>query len=160
MLPKSSSVCGKTFVESGSASCLSDPEREAPGTSMSTPTPTKLAAHLAKFRYETAAIPAIQSPKREPVDPAPAIVSPQIRRTPAKRKRDLKLEDEYVERSPSSPDGQTSTKVRKVKVNRPYASPETYAHLKAVPDLLRPGLKLVFCGIKSVAIATTCMAFI
>ena len=112
---------------------------------MSTPTPTKLAVHLAKFRYKSPANPPLRSPKREPVDAPVAIESPQTRRTPVKRKREPKSEDDSAVPSAVK---ETPIKVRKAKVNRSYASPEMYAHLKAVPDLLRPGLKLVFCGIK------------
>lgn len=123
---------------------------------MNTPTPTKLAAHLAKFRYESPAHSPLRSPKREPIHNADA-ESPQTHHTPIKRKRDPELEEEHQTGSPlplplpRTTPPPTPAKVRKVKVNRTYASPETYAHLKAVPDLLRPGLKLVFCGIKSVS---------
>jgi hypothetical protein len=101
--------------------------------SMTTPTPTKLSTHLAKFRYESAV-----SPKREPTS-EPLLTH----RTPIKRKREPDIKEEGTLLPVVTPQ-----KTRKIKQNRTYASPETYAHLKAVPDLLRPGLKLVFCGIK------------
>jgi hypothetical protein len=105
---------------------------------MTTPTPTKLSTHLAKFRYESAVPSPIRSPKREPTsDPL------HPHRTPIKRKREPDIKDEDTLLPAATPQ-----KTRKIKQNRTYASPETYAHLKAVPDLLRPGLKLVFCGIK------------
>lgn len=59
---------------------------------------------------------------------------------------EVKTEEPTLDASASS----RGTPSKKQKLNRTYATPETYAHLKAVPDLLRPGLTVVFCGIKCV----------
>jgi hypothetical protein len=73
------------------------------------------------------------SPKREEDDITQSS-------TPKRKRGD----DSLAEGSPSTPRSVTP----KIKKNRVYAGPETYAHLKAVPDLLQPGLSVVFCGIK------------
>jgi hypothetical protein len=105
------------------------------------PPASKLAEHLAQYRYNAvdrnvrrSSTPlAAISPKREEDDITQSS-------TPKRKRGD----DSLAEGSPSTPRSVTP----KIKKNRVYAGPETYAHLKAVPDLLQPGLSVVFCGIK------------
>lgn len=106
-----------------------------PGLTMTSPNPTKLSDHLAKFRYTPSS--QSTSPKRRAVtqddEPVPS----------PKRRLTTPLAD-----APSDSSATRTTPPKQRKLNRSYAAPETYAHLKAVPDLLRPGLTVVFCGIK------------
>ncbi|EIW66020.1 hypothetical protein TREMEDRAFT_65863 [Tremella mesenterica DSM 1558] len=62
--------------------------------------------------------------------------------TPQKR---LRLDSSFSTTSPDEP--QTPDSSKKSKKPRPFASPEVYAHLKRVGDILQPDLDIVFCGI-------------
>jgi hypothetical protein len=108
---------------------------------MPSPNPSKLTDHLAKFRYTNPSSPSTSS-KRRFVAKNEDEPSPKRRLTTPLA--EVKTEEPALDVT-NSPRGTPS---KKQKLNRSYAAPETYAHLKAVPDLLRPGLDIVFCGIK------------
>ncbi|KAJ9098630.1 hypothetical protein QFC21_004277 [Naganishia friedmannii] len=107
---------------------------------MGSPAATKLAERLAQYRYNAAdrnmrrsSSPLLTIIPKQEEDDVPTSTTP-------KRKRE----------SGSSTGGSPAIRrsvTPKIKKNRVYAGPETYAHLKAVPDLLQPGLTVVFCGI-------------
>ncbi|KAK2460922.1 hypothetical protein APHAL10511_007392 [Amanita phalloides] len=44
---------------------------------------------------------------------------------------------------------EATTKKKKKRPKRGYAEPKHYAHLNKLPDILRHGLDVLFCGIKS-----------
>ncbi|ORX39228.1 hypothetical protein BD324DRAFT_618904 [Kockovaella imperatae] len=52
-----------------------------------------------------------------------------------------------TKRTAGTPAKDRSTPKKAPKVPRPYAGPEVYAHLHQVPDHIKPGLKILFCGI-------------
>lgn len=108
---------------------------------MGSPATSKLAEHLAQYRYNAgdrnvrrSSSPLLAiSPKQEDED--------VLQSSTPKRKR----EGDFV---PEDSVARPRSVTPKTKKNRVYAGPETYAHLKAVPDLLQTGLTVVFCGIK------------
>ncbi|WOO84882.1 G/U mismatch-specific DNA glycosylase [Vanrija pseudolonga] len=136
-------------------------------------TPTKsLASRLSQYAYSPTA-----SPSRRSTRSVSAMVAPSPRRTasasasPAtprrtKRPRRRDPSPEVIEISDSSDESDSDSdpeprrRIRQRqrrpaaapsasprKKPRPYADPSTYAHLSGLPQILRPALDLVFCGI-------------
>ncbi|KAJ9122497.1 hypothetical protein QFC22_001925 [Naganishia vaughanmartiniae] len=107
---------------------------------MPPPASSKLVEHLSQYRYNApdrvrrsdSPLLAI-SPKREQDDDVSQSSTPKRKRQVLSPSGDFPI----IPRSVTP----------KTKKNRVYADPETYAHLKAVPDMLQPGLSVVFCGI-------------
>ncbi|TXT09088.1 hypothetical protein VHUM_02562 [Vanrija humicola] len=111
-----------------------------------TETPTKsLASRLSQYAYSPTASPTRRSTRSTSALTAAsprrnaASASPVTPRTPAKRAR------RSARRRPRKRPAAPSASPRKKP--RPYADPSRYAHLSGLPQILRPGLDAVFCGI-------------